>query len=114
MVPEQHECVVRVRGSELRDRRTGRVELRTRVADVARERETRGGRRAVNNVGIPLLRTRLPVRQVGDNLARVPKAHEDQTHYDEHGHAEEETGNRAVHPRTVPLRESHPGDRPME
>ena len=58
MVAEQHQRVVRVGGSELRDRRAGRVELRPRVTDVARERKSRGGRRAVNNVGIPLLRTR--------------------------------------------------------
>ena len=52
----------------------------------------------MNNVGIPVLRTGSPVGQVGDNLARVPKAHEDHGENNEHGCAEEETGDRAVHP----------------
>ena len=41
MVAEEHERVVRIRDSELRDRRAGRFELRTGVADVARERKPR-------------------------------------------------------------------------
>src|SRR4030095_3471464 len=80
------------------NRRAGRVELRPRVADVAREREARDGRGAVENIGIAVLPGRLPARQGGDNLARVSKAHEHQSQPDEHGRAEEETGDSAVHP----------------
>ncbi len=98
VVAEQHQRVVRVGGSELRDRRAGRIELRAGVTDVARERKSRGGRRAVNNVGIPLLRTRFPMREVGNNLARVPNARKDQPENDERAGREEESGDRAVHP----------------
>ncbi len=98
MVPEQHERVVRISRAERGDRRAGRVELRTGMTDVAGERESRRGRGPVNNVGIPSLRARSPVHQMGDNLTRVPNAREHQSENDDRAGREEERGDRAVHP----------------